>query len=210
AGVLLGSWAIDSANSSPTGIAIDPANVSHIWIVDSGADRVYRYDAAATRTSGSQPAAASFALAPGNANPQGIADPPAAPLMNDILATADASLETHRPFGGGLPWTVGLPALTQGTILRRDFGIASDARAMLKGDLAGEAAPPQRSSGSHARELAFQSFERLASRRSTMQDLTPAAAYPHLSPEDERLFAVADIALESVLDAAFTEDQLRR
>ena len=35
---------------------IDPANVSDIWIVDSGTDRVYQYTAAASRTSGSQTA----------------------------------------------------------------------------------------------------------------------------------------------------------
>lgn len=76
AGGLLGSWTIASANSSPTGITIDPTNVSDIWIVDSGTDRVYQYTGAASRTSGSQTAAASFALAAGNGNPQGIADPP--------------------------------------------------------------------------------------------------------------------------------------
>jgi hypothetical protein len=46
--------------------------------VDSGTERVYRYDDAAGRTSGSQAAAASFALAAGSTNPQGIADPPPA------------------------------------------------------------------------------------------------------------------------------------
>ena len=38
---------------------------------------MYQYTAAASRTSGSQAAAATFALAAGNTNPQGIADPPA-------------------------------------------------------------------------------------------------------------------------------------
>jgi hypothetical protein len=71
-------WTIDSANRTPTGITIDPANVSHIWIVDSGTDRVYQYNVAASRTSGSQSAALWFALAAGNTNPQGIADPPVA------------------------------------------------------------------------------------------------------------------------------------
>lgn len=77
AGALQGSWAIDSANSKPTGLTIDPSNVSDIWIVDSGTDRVYQYAGAASRTSGSQTAATTFALATGNTNPQGIADPPA-------------------------------------------------------------------------------------------------------------------------------------
>jgi hypothetical protein len=77
AGSLLGSWTLSTSGaSSPTGITIDPANVSNIWIVDSGTDRVYQYTAAASRTSGSQSAASNFALAVGNTNPQGIADPP--------------------------------------------------------------------------------------------------------------------------------------
>ena len=75
-GSSLGSWTIDPANTHPTGITINPTNVSNIWIVDNGTDKVYQYTAAASRTSGSQNAAATFALAAGNTNPQGIADPP--------------------------------------------------------------------------------------------------------------------------------------
>ncbi len=49
AGALVSSWTITTAGAtSPTGITIDPANVSNIWIVDSGTDRVYQYNAAAT------------------------------------------------------------------------------------------------------------------------------------------------------------------
>jgi sugar lactone lactonase YvrE len=81
-GKLLGSWGIDPANTHPTGITINPNNVSDIWIVDNGTDKVYQYIGAASRTSGSQSAGATFALASGNTNPQGIADPPpAAPLL---------------------------------------------------------------------------------------------------------------------------------
>ncbi len=40
-GVLEGSWQIDSANKTPTGLTIDPNDVNHIWIVDAGTDRVY-------------------------------------------------------------------------------------------------------------------------------------------------------------------------
>ena len=76
-GSSLGSWAIDPANTHPTGITINPSNVSDIWIVDNGTDKVYQYIGAASRTSGSQNAGATFALAAGNTNPQGIADPPA-------------------------------------------------------------------------------------------------------------------------------------
>jgi hypothetical protein len=86
-GSALGSWTIDPANTHPTGITINPSNVSDIWIVDNGTDRVYQYTGAASRTSGGQNAAATFALAPGDTNPQGIADPP--PL--DMLLTPAAS-----------------------------------------------------------------------------------------------------------------------
>lgn len=75
-GTLLGSWTIDAANASPTGITLDPTNVNHLWVVDNGTDRIYQYDGAASRTSGSQSASTSFALTAGNTNPQGIADPP--------------------------------------------------------------------------------------------------------------------------------------
>jgi hypothetical protein len=58
--------------------------VAHLWIVDNGTDRVYQYDNAAGRTSGSQSASTSFALAAGNTNPQGIADPPAAETSQPV------------------------------------------------------------------------------------------------------------------------------
>jgi hypothetical protein len=38
-GSSLGSWTIDPANSHPTGITINPSNVSDIWIVDNGTDK---------------------------------------------------------------------------------------------------------------------------------------------------------------------------
>lgn len=78
AGALVGNWTIDSANKAPTGLTIDPSGSSQsIWIVDNGTDRVYEYTNSRSRNSGSQTAALSFALASGNTNPQGIADPPA-------------------------------------------------------------------------------------------------------------------------------------
>ena len=77
-GSLVGSWTIDSVNKAPTGLTIDPSGASQsIWIVDNGTDRVYEYANGRSRNSGSQAAAATFALTAGNTNPQGIADPPA-------------------------------------------------------------------------------------------------------------------------------------
>jgi sugar lactone lactonase YvrE len=112
AGKSLGSWSIDPANTHPTGITIDPTNVSNIWIVDNGTDKVYQYTAAAGRTSGSQNAAATFALAPGDTNPQGIADPPppgtalsadegdgqmAEPLPSEVRRLPDSPATTSVP-----------------------------------------------------------------------------------------------------------------
>jgi hypothetical protein len=95
-GSLLGSWAIDPANAHPTGITINPNNVSDVWIVDSGTLEVYQYAGAASRTSGSQNAAATFALASGDTNPQGIADPPPADLL---LTPAAAAINTVSASG---------------------------------------------------------------------------------------------------------------
>ena len=75
-GSLLGSWTITGAGTSPTGITLDPTGGGNLWIVDSGTDRVYQFDNAAGLTSGSHSPSTSFALAAGNTNPQGIADPP--------------------------------------------------------------------------------------------------------------------------------------
>jgi hypothetical protein len=94
AGALVGSWTIDPANRAPTGITLDPASPQHIWVVDSGTDRVYQYNGAASRTSGSQTAASSFALAPGNTNPQGIADPPS---VGELSAATASSVAIEFP-----------------------------------------------------------------------------------------------------------------
>jgi hypothetical protein len=71
-----GNWTLSGGGGSPTGITLDPSAPGHLWVVDNSTDRVYQYDNAVGRTSGSQSASTSFALAAGNTNPQGIADPP--------------------------------------------------------------------------------------------------------------------------------------
>jgi sugar lactone lactonase YvrE len=93
-GSSLGSWAIDPADAHPTGITINPSNVTDIWIVDSGTDKVYQYLGAASRTSGSQNAGATFALNPYDTNPQGIADPQSGTL---VTSGVTAFSETPRP-----------------------------------------------------------------------------------------------------------------
>jgi hypothetical protein len=87
-GSLVGSWTITAGGGSPTGITLDPSNPNHLWIVDAASDRVYQYDGAVTRTSGSQSSSTSFPLAAGNSNPQGIADPRLA-----VRQAGDANLD---------------------------------------------------------------------------------------------------------------------
>lgn len=90
-----GGWDIDAANKAPTGIALDPLNANDIWIADSGTDRVYRYDGATIRNNGSQSAAASFALAAANKDPQGLA------LAHSAVAASPLEIEWIRQFGSG-------------------------------------------------------------------------------------------------------------
>ena len=90
-GSLIGSWTISTPGvSSPTGITLNPASPSELWIVDKGTDKVYQYNAAVNVISGSRSASSSFALAAGNTNSQGIADPPppsdSVPMPNAVMA----------------------------------------------------------------------------------------------------------------------------
>jgi len=90
----LGSWTISTPGaSSPTGITLNPAIPSALWIVDNGTDMIYQYDAAVVRTFGSQAASTNFVLAVGNTNPQGIADPP---VNGDEVASMVTTLDNHR------------------------------------------------------------------------------------------------------------------
>jgi hypothetical protein len=114
-GSSLGNWSIDPADAHPTGITINPNNVSDIWIVDNGTDKVYQYMGAASRTSASQNAGATFALASGNTNPQGIADPPPADMLTATTATVGAD-DVLGPIGAAnhrslLASAAGLPEL---------------------------------------------------------------------------------------------------
>jgi hypothetical protein len=79
--------------------------------VDSGTKKVYLYTAAASRTSGSQSAAATFALAPGDTNPQGIADPPPADML---LTSTAAPLALSQPPAAALSavYSVGPSTIT--------------------------------------------------------------------------------------------------
>ena len=96
-------WVFSGAENSARrvfALQINAANVNHLWIVDNNTRRVYQYNAAATLANNSSHAAdAAFALAAGNTNPQGIADPPApsslltteTPVLSEPVS-ADAAL----------------------------------------------------------------------------------------------------------------------
>ena len=87
-GSLVGRWTIAGGGGAPTGITLDPIAPSHLWIVDSNTDRVDQYDNSIGRISGSQVASTSFALAAGNTDPQGIADPPPPSPSRSAASTA--------------------------------------------------------------------------------------------------------------------------
>lgn len=99
-GSLVGSWTISGAGTSPTGLTIDPAGGGDIWIVDSGKDRVYRFASGRSSASGTLSPAESFALAAGNTNPQGIADPPVAGTGN---ATATVRIPVPKSRANSRP-----------------------------------------------------------------------------------------------------------
>jgi hypothetical protein len=101
--------------------------------VGNGTKKVYQYTAAVSLTSGSQTAAATFALAAGDTNPQDIADPPPpgtriipAPLPEHAAAAgwmAESRLSAMRPVPDGgatpaasrpslAPWLLGALAQT--------------------------------------------------------------------------------------------------
>ena len=75
-GSLVGSWTITGGGGAPTGITLDPAAPSHLWIVDKNTHQIDQYNNAVGQISGSLTASISYALATDNTNPQGIADPP--------------------------------------------------------------------------------------------------------------------------------------
>ena len=89
AGTLQGSWTIST--TSPTGITLDPTNpASPLWVVDNANDSVYQF-AQPTPSSSSLSTSGLFALAAGNTNPQGIADPPVG-IGSHIVSAAMAPL----------------------------------------------------------------------------------------------------------------------
>jgi streptogramin lyase len=146
-GSLLGSWSIDPANTHPTGITINPNNVSDIWIVDSGTLKVYDYAAAASRTSGNQNAASTFALAAGDTDPQGIADPPPADSLRPSTGTDVSQSGLSLPSWNVAPWR-GEPGIAHVTSLAgRDALFTLLAQEGLQGGTAASVVTPSGAAG---------------------------------------------------------------
>ncbi|QOV89185.1 hypothetical protein [Humisphaera borealis] len=103
AGALLGNWTLTGGGGKPTGLALDLAGSGDLWIVDNSTDRSYRYAAAATRTSGSQAAASSYALAAGNTNAQGIVAPAVALPASSFSDVSSSPVATDPTTAGTLP-----------------------------------------------------------------------------------------------------------
>ena len=69
-------WRLDRRNGWASGVTIDPTgNDPGLWVVDKQDDVVYYYAEATAADRHRQLSTASFALAPGNSHPEGIADP---------------------------------------------------------------------------------------------------------------------------------------
>src|SRR5262249_38920689 len=124
-GALLGSWSPGGLNAKAqiTGITTDGTN---IWLVDYYTDKIYKYSGAASRLSGSQNAASSFALASGKNG-----DPNPENLVTDgtsIWVVDDTAQKVFKyTISGSLlgSWSID-PANTQSTGIAIDPNNVSD------------------------------------------------------------------------------------
>src|SRR5262249_16312210 len=102
-GTKVGAWILDLANDAPSGITLNPAGGSDLWVVDRHDAVVYHYAGATTRRSGTQKATDSFALAATDHHPEGIADPQpsatAKPGPIDFPTLSDVSASFQADYG---------------------------------------------------------------------------------------------------------------
>ena len=107
-----GDWELIGANSSPTGLTIDPSGAStSVWVVDSNTDTVYEYN----RDTGSF--IGSFGLAAGNSNPQGIADPP--PMLLTSENGSASAMALADGYFAAAAWTTFRPTAIEGARIQR-------------------------------------------------------------------------------------------
>ena len=79
-----GAWRLDPENGFPTGITLDPAGGTDLWVVDACTDTVYHYAESTGKRSGTLDATTTFELPYANHRPEGIADPPALSIHSPI------------------------------------------------------------------------------------------------------------------------------
>ncbi len=84
-GQFQGRWKLDRSNSDPSGITLNPAGGTDLWVVDRVDRLVYHYAAGTLLTAGTAQASDTFLLAAANVSPEGIADPPVQTPEGDSL-----------------------------------------------------------------------------------------------------------------------------
>lgn len=102
----LTQWKLDSKDTKPTGLTIDPTGASdRIWVVDDGTNKVYEYQHARDGWSSAE-GLTTFNLASGNTTPQDLADPrvflASGQDGQDHIDTSLASLAVEFDNGGNL------------------------------------------------------------------------------------------------------------
>ncbi len=96
------SWLINSTNARPTGITLDPSNGSmDIWISDNSSDRIYRYSNGRTATAPALASSFALAVASGNGNVQGIADPPPVAIESTLAGYQPAAVAAVTALSDG-------------------------------------------------------------------------------------------------------------
>jgi RHS repeat-associated protein len=83
-GTLQGRWKLDTRNTNASGITLNPAGGTDLWVVDRQDLMVYHYATGRTQTSGSLSATDTLALSAGEGRPEGIADPPISSTTTDL------------------------------------------------------------------------------------------------------------------------------
>ncbi|MCA9009829.1 MAG: hypothetical protein KDB01_08785, partial [Planctomycetaceae bacterium] len=91
---------MDPRNSAPTGIALNPAGGTDLWVVDKQDDVVYYYASGTTWTSGSRTATSTFALNGANGGAEGIVDPVGP--VTAFVGTSDTSWNVASNWSSGV------------------------------------------------------------------------------------------------------------
>lgn len=86
-GQALGNWQLPSANADASGLTLDPAGGDDLWVVDRADLKVYYYDGGLSWTTGLRAATDTFDLAASNRKPEGIADPPTAINLDQVVSS---------------------------------------------------------------------------------------------------------------------------